>query len=328
MFHHSGTLGGGWIAPGGWIFVEYFFILSGYFMTKHFDIRDAENDISEQTALVYTLRKLLKTMPYAAAGICLDLIAQIGCGHIRPDRIGNAVAELPIHFLLLKGLGITLFDLNGPLWYLTGILMAMPWLIVMQLRYRVFYKYLVSWAFPLMIYTMIFTVNGNIQYWGEGWAVNCMLRAFAGLMLGSFTYYISEHIRTLDLSDKIRGLLSVLEVALFVALISWSFATDSFEYSIPSILFSIITLCIAFSGQERIQAHIPHWANTAGRLSMSMYCLHIPVFDLVRWLCSGVPFEGKLCIGIGLTILLSAIMILLVDRLTNPNNKGVTAHSG
>ena len=73
LFHHTEKLGGYSmfgayrIARGGWVFVEYFFILSGYFMTRHFEIyNNRGHDAPERIAVTYTTKKL------EASGIIVD----------------------------------------------------------------------------------------------------------------------------------------------------------------------------------------------------------------------------------------------------------------
>ena len=320
MFHHTekiggfGVFGADRIALGGWIFVEYFFILSGYFMTRHFVNLKEKNDNIEKNACKYTIKKLLKIMPFASAGICLDVVVKIGSGEIDATHIGNLMVELPAHFLFLKGLNILKFDINSPLWYLTGILIAMPLLIGMLLRFKDFYKYIACWIFPLIIYAILFTVNGNIQYWDEGWAISCLLRAFAGLMLGSVTFYISEYMKSKSFTRNMNILLSILEVVLFVTLVMFSFLMDCLDYTIPCIMFSIITLCISFSGQDCIQKYFPKQALFLGKLSLPLYCLHRPVYDLIRWLCEGMAFNIKLLIAISASFILSGLMIWITER--------------
>lgn len=59
MLLHTNYLGGvSQQAPGAWIFVEYFFILSGFFMTKHFALT---TDSTGKDAFVYVVKKRYKT---------------------------------------------------------------------------------------------------------------------------------------------------------------------------------------------------------------------------------------------------------------------------
>ena len=323
--HHTEKIGGhGFynayrIAPGGWIFVEFFFILSGYFMTKNFTRSSInENENIEKIVLVYTGRKLLKILPYAAVGIIIDSVAQIGCGDIEKADVWNLIAELPVHFLLLKGINVLRFDINAPLWYLTEILIAMPLLVLFCLHYRNFYKYIASWLFPLVIYTAIFTAYGNIQYWGKYWSINCMMRAVAGLMLGSVTFYFSEYLKTKLFSNRERVLLTILEVMLFVHLVALAFLGECLNYAVPCVLFFVIFLSIAFCEQEQMQSIIPRQVVCLGQISTALYCLHRPVFDLIRWLRDGVTFFDKVQIAIIASLVLSMLMVLIINSYFNP----------
>lgn len=323
-FHHTEKIGGHEffdayrIAPGGWIFVEFFFILSGYFMTKHFErIEVSKNDKIEKYVVIYAVRKLLKIVPYAAIGIIIDAVAQIGCGDIEKGDMWNLVVELPLHFLLLKGINILRFDINAPLWYLTEILIVMPLLALFCLRYRYFYKYIASWIFPLVIYTVIFLLFGNIQYWGKYWAINCMMRAFADLMLGSVVYYLSECLRTKIITNNKRIILTIIEIMLFTCLVAFSFLEECLNYAMPCVLFSVVFLCIALSEQEHMQYIIPRKAVFLGQISTALYCLHRPIFDLIRWLCSGTAFFDRLLIAMITSLAFSTFISFGINSFLN-----------
>ena len=321
MLHHTEKLGGERIAWGGWIFVEYFFILSGYFMTRHFEKTEVKATDLPGTALRYTLKKLLRILPFAAAGIGIDLIESFASGEIPLADLHKVIFELPGHLLLLKGLPILSYDLNAPLWYLTAILLATPCLTLLQLRFRSFYKHLACWVLPLLIYSVMHHFNGTVQYWGEFWSLNCMMRGFAGMMTGSLLYYLSEWLKAKQITGDMRRFMTALEILCFALLVFLTVTDNCMTYFVWCMTLIMTSLCITFSGQELICARMPGWINYLGKLSLPVYCLHRPIYDTVCQLCSGVPFEIRLWIGIGGTLAVSVLLLLAVEKIKGIRRK-------
>ena len=316
MLHHTRNIGCPRIADGGWIFVEYFFILSGYFMTRHFERTPPSQDAPvEKTALLYTLNKLFRAMPYVILAVFMDAIAFIGRGDVLISQLGDLMMELPVHFLLLNLYGFNHYSINLPLWYLSGMLIAMPLLTFILLKARSFYQYILCWNAPLFLYAYMFVYHDNIQYWDEHWQFNCILRAFAGLMLGSLTYYLSERLKRCAIPQKYDAYLSALEITLFFAIATLALTTDCMSYAMPCVIFSVVSLTITFSGKESMARLLPQWCNALGALSLPMFCLHVPVFHVARWLAADMPSPQRLRIALVAAILLSALILRLNNAL-------------
>lgn len=313
LCHHTDKLGGLQLACGGWIFVEFFFMLSGYYLTKHFE-ENAVKKTAEEAALAYTLNKLLRIAPYAIVGIIVDAVALIGSGNIPLSETGIVFGDLPAHFLLLKGLGITRYDINPAMWYLTALLVLMPCISLLLLKARKVYKYLLSWLIPLLSYYALFLVFGDLRNWAQPWQVNYMLRGLAALSTGSMIYYLSERFGKASVSSRFRTYLTVLEIALFFTIVVIAFCSDGSDYALACVFFEIVVLCIALSKNDHLQEILPHSLSALGRISMPVYCFHQAVFDSVRWLGKGLSFGVKLLIGITLVYVLSAIGMKLMKK--------------
>lgn len=199
MLHHTDVIGLRKIAPGGWIFVEFYFIISGFFVTKHFDNENMNNNI-EKEALLYTITKLKNVIPYAYVGIFIGAFNQIINNSDSFSTICEVLLSLPANLLFLGGLGIARYNLNGPLWYLSVMILVMPLLILLLVKARTFFYYLGSWIIPLFLYLLMFSVRGNIQYWEKQYYIHCLLRAIAGLSAGSCTFYLCKSLKSIKMS--------------------------------------------------------------------------------------------------------------------------------
>ena len=110
MLHHTDVIGLQKIAPGGWIFVEFYFVISGFFVTRHFD-NEKMNDNIEKEALLYTINKLKNVIPYAYVGIFIGAFNQIINNRDSFSTICEVLLSLPANLLFLGGLGIARYNL-------------------------------------------------------------------------------------------------------------------------------------------------------------------------------------------------------------------------
>ena len=71
LCHHSYTLMERTFFIGGWAFVEFYFILTGYYTTLHFSKRMEKCKVECDEIFFYVKNKIKKLYPYAVGGGCL-----------------------------------------------------------------------------------------------------------------------------------------------------------------------------------------------------------------------------------------------------------------
>ena len=68
LCHHSYTLMDRTIFLGGWAFVEFYFILTGYYTTSHFVKKMEKHKVEYDEMFFYVKSKIKKLYPYAVGG--------------------------------------------------------------------------------------------------------------------------------------------------------------------------------------------------------------------------------------------------------------------
>lgn len=118
LYHLGSEYGLQYLGHGGWIFVEMFFIYSGYFACAHFT-RIEEGNVFVN-ALKNVWSKFKKIFPYTTASI---IILYLLCCVQYFDKGIKAVLEsfinIPIDLLLINSL-FDIKNINEPLWYLSS----------------------------------------------------------------------------------------------------------------------------------------------------------------------------------------------------------------
>ena len=323
MLHHTAWLeaafglGGSQLAPGAWIFVEYFYILSGYFMTRHF--YNIEPKCIERDAVEYVFLKIKRLLPYLWIGIFIDFIAQMGDGIITADNLSSVILGLPFNFLFLDLFPLSFMSLNTTKWFVSGLIIAMPIVIILLKTQRNLYKYVLCWIIPLFLYSVLIWKTGRIPAGISMAWFNNLLRPFAGVMLGSLCFFLCNVLCKKILSSTMRLLFSIVELISLTAAVILSIKMPCIECQGTMVFLFCVGFVIQFSGQEKLQTLTPSIFIKFGKLSMPLYCVHLPIFNLVRWIFSGsVGFVGKMIIGFALSFIVAIVLLHIVEQKKMP----------
>lgn len=174
--HHSYILGERIKFVGGWIFVEFFFMLTGYFTAAHFYGENNKFQNVSVISLRYVMKKILAVVPYVWIGVLLGFISNM----LKHDNGGIFIncISLPYNLLLLKGCSISnnSINFNPPLWYITCILMFLPVIIILIRKFQETYICIFSWLVPILLYAFCMDCVGKTAIWEGGITVlsrNC-----------------------------------------------------------------------------------------------------------------------------------------------------------
>ena len=166
----------------GYLPVDFYFILSGYFIYNSFARH-------KQSTCIYSINKLKKFYFEYIAAFFLILLFQYN----KIDSIGYIIEKIP-EIILLQNVGI--FNgggINLPLWYMSVLIIGGGLLYSMlnnlsHLSIRIIFP-----LFILLFYTFIFNENSSIQNWSTN---SCfympLLRGMADMMLGIIISYLHQ----------------------------------------------------------------------------------------------------------------------------------------
>ncbi|WP_251423748.1 acyltransferase family protein [Veillonella agrestimuris] len=317
VFHHGFIFGERLYFDTGWIFVEFFFLLTGYFTAKHFNNMDnIEVENIPQVAVKYSLRKIYRTTLYAWIGIFIGFVALLVKPSSGDINIVTLIASIPVNLLFLGGtdLGSGLYNFNSPLWFISNILIFLPIIIVYMYKMKNLYIYIFSWIIPLALYSY------NLEHIGMSitWDVSHMLyfRSIADLMLGTFLFYVVKWVQKANI--KVMRNISLLPVSLviFIIYILGSIFIDmkGTTISFSLILFTFLVLLITLLVDDKIPKQVDKVFTELGSLSLPIYCMHFPIMQLVQFsgIITDYVFKGviSIIIAIGITYILRYVKLV------------------
>lgn len=301
-----------WPLRGGYIAVEFFFILTGYFTALHWenilDCGDVDEGAEAKFATQYMIKKIVKVLPYTtlAYGIVYGYYFLINTDqYIRRSMFMQAIWD----FSLLQTTGLSFFNYIQPLWYISSLIIILPIFSYLSIKYNDLFKNIICWMAPCVIY-------GYFAKEGTGVANSAaLLRAFAGLCIGGLCFYLTRSIKV-RIKSKSSILIKVgIALTVIVQLCIANTVRHSNDDFVIVIIYAIqiILLMLDKCNSERTFGRI---CGALGELSLPIYVFHPVVMTFVRdGLKNGEmgvqqSIQFKFIIALLLTIVISAIVVV------------------
>ncbi|MBR3122500.1 acyltransferase [Candidatus Saccharibacteria bacterium] len=265
---------------GAFLFVELFFMLTGYFTVKHFaNKKYEEKSFDEQCkeAAKYTWKKFKVFLPYTIIAVLLMYLVKFFYLDF------NSLEEL-LGFLKRMVLELTLLNTQGGgalglTWYLAAVVVIYPiFCTFCQSKHKTFLFFLIV-PFCLTYY-LGFATFSSVD-------TTTLLRSLAGLSMGAIVYVLSEYIKKLDFRKVWIVFLSIAELLCFgISLIFlWTnnrmLVLEDRLYSFNVIFFFMLTLALLLSGKT-LQSKIRFWPfDFLGKISLCFYLFHQVVNEVI-----------------------------------------------
>lgn len=319
LFHHSGFLTEGDFPfkQGGLYAVEFFFILTGALAIKHIE-NDKPKEKEMAYSVRYTIRKLGRVFPYAATGIVLSYIWNL----LNKDPslglkdklwgIWNIVLELLyLPMLKIMDTGLNTY-MDAPLWYLSVLLIVLPVVLYMAIKIRDVYRNYLSYVLALGIYAFLIQKFNSIGTWGNyiGVVDSGVLRGLAGIMLGTFAGYMSISIGSIGakVRDVHRIILTIIELFGYIfSIYIFNSKVDGYTY-LFAILILTVSIIISLSEISYTARINLSFLEHLGKLSLPLYCLHWPVYKLIRLYGAGISYNLGLLLCLVICIVIAEIL--------------------
>lgn len=298
--------------PGyfAWIYVEFFFILTGYFTYRHFVRRDRQENIV-RSSLSYTWRKFKPFLPYTTIAITLQYLlsapyTELLRHHYR--KFLYSFADYPLEVMLL-GEAHSSQQRLVPIWFLSAMLIVFPLIgLLAQLKNK-YLILLITGVYPLFYY-------GRVTLGNRVWPDD-LLRATAGLLLGVFLCVLCDMLREKRLipqSKNTSKLLTVIELICMPVALVLIIRADKSLWRVIILLFAV-GLSIMLSGRSltaRLQSPVIAYL---GKLSLPMFIWQWVVATIVILLGQLVPLPTAVSVTLYFvgTLLVSVISYQIIE---------------
>lgn len=308
----------GTVLIGGSIGTEFFFIVSGYLMTKSALKKKSDSDESlGKETFKYMWRKYKNFIPYTLVTGIIGLIIFNMYVDISPIKNISSIFEI----LLIRMNGIRCLCVNIPTWYISSMLLCMLILYPLIRKYKESYIYIIA---PLIV---LFGVGYMIQNYGHlrgpgtwmGLTFKGNLRALSELALGSIVYILAEKIKNINFTKLGKIIITLAEIGSFILIFVIShFMQLTFDHD--GILLIIITIGITLAFSEKTLEYnllcnkFSYWLE---RVSLTLYMIHWPVrmFFISFEPTKNLRYSLKLLTYTATSLILGIILMYIMDFL-------------
>lgn len=260
----------------GYLGVEFFFILSGFFLMKHLERQ-------EESAVKYTFKRIQRLYPNLVLAWVL-LICNIAV--IKHYNFKDILREVKLHvweYLLMNITGITWDILNGPTWYLSALIIAgyfVYWLA--KWNRNVFLGFIAPLTIVLVYFWYIPMGEGLDYHLQMGRIFFAGIeRAFGGLCIGCITYKLSEYLK----NKKLRGggIISVIEFAVILSILDVVFYGEKNSGNFLVLLAFPILIVIEYNGMSHLSKILNRKIfGFLGKACMSIYVNQVFIIGIFQ----------------------------------------------
>ncbi len=301
------------IFMGGYIYVDFFFIIQGFFIedvVKKYDPATAEKN--------YILSRLRRFFPvvFVQAVILMLLEVLFFCHSLKEyavTMIGTLYQLSFVSVLLEKNLLN-----NGTLWFLSAYITVGTGFVMLVKKYGKAYRYL-SLLVSAMLFNYIINQSqtGGLDAWHDmalmGAVSFAVLRAFAGISLGYCLRGLYEYLLTIMFFSKnfVKNILSVCGGVLVLCSILFAAVVPHTEYDYVQIcIFALIMLTLNLGSRIKERKAL----RVIDKMILPMYVWQVVSIRIIS--LTGSPNFLQLGVVILLDFLISAGWILIENKMT------------
>lgn len=249
---------------GGYLGVEFFFIVTGIFMGQKLHsgsdnmtweeaVTDSSNEVKARIKAIF---------PLLTVSTLIGLGVRFLTGMEKAESLTYVLGDL----FLVQSAGFYVLSATGTVWYLCALFMAL-WLIgpVARKQYRIYTEY----AAPLLVPVSMGVLTrryGSLDCPNEmlfGWINTGVVRAVSMISLGMLVYEISVRLRQTTLTDFARRLCTFGEIFLYFTVflhIVFYKTTNPFFGGVDGIIVLCLGLAMVIteSGQSYLDGRFDH----------------------------------------------------------------------
>ncbi|MCR4661975.1 MAG: acyltransferase [Clostridia bacterium] len=290
--------GGTQFFAGGALAVEFFFLISGYFLARSIEkINSKEQYKLFPETGKFMWGKIKGILPVHIVAIIAAIIVILAA---RLNEAGGLIVNgLPSVFLVHMAVvwdGSFANALIVPEWYLSAMLITMLFMFPIALLLR---KKL-NGIFTTIILVGIIIVALVICGFSTNWALpqNFVydLRAWGEMCVGMFAFYLSSFISKKESKPTASKVLPIIEVILYCIPLIFGFVPFPADYSYITMIIAVIcvfgALAITFSGKG-LQIHnekLNSIFGFLGSISLAIYLFHPVLISIFEYEHIDLPF--------------------------------------
>lgn len=304
----------------GLIGVEFFFLVSGYFLAAHiYKMRDQSTKYLGQETANMIKAKFFHIFPYHFYAMAITVVINAILLYDVTDKKIKYVLDSWSSLFFLEVFGFESSWANKLTWYLA------VWLMVMFILYpigRKNYDVFMNIICPLLALFVLgyldYTTQSlsDIEDW-TGLFYKCFLRGFAEMALGCLAFSLVRWMNDRKWTVRGKKFLTFVEIFgyLFVLFYTCTRYNGQYEFLMLFVIFGLVILSFSDIAPGVKYFNKP-WAYKLGKLSLVIYLNQFYCIRLVEYAIPDAAFYLQCIACIALTFLASILADTIITWLT------------
>ncbi len=292
------------------IFVEFFFLLTGYYTYQHFSNHElADSTDWLKNSLCYTIRKFMPMMPYLAISVLArylyDGIVVIRSGGGIIYALKNLVYA-PFELFLTNYIFDGIPQKVGALYFLSAMVFVFPvFCILCQLKNK-------TVKAGIAMYLVLFYYH-NAESAITASYPQVLARAFCGMCLGLVIHYVIEEFgKHFDLGKlKSRMLYLLGNILLLFSMFLSGISHDNRRIQLLCIFFGVMIVQLLNGKLGVASGKISDYFS---KLSMVIFVIHWTIGVILNGTMNGAELVVKVFAYYVITIIVAVALLLVFDR--------------
>ena len=328
------------IFTGGRV-LAFFLFLSGYFLMAHYKkVKASKKNLDEtpaKQAWKYAGGKFKALYPALFMGVLLAFIVRNAINGTKITQIFGVFMDSIWEFLGISQIGaVGLLELkslsfdvtlgtsqlwNGPLWYISALIIASLILYYIVSKSEDFFTGIFAPLFIILTYASVGLTDAG---WDRTMVnaiglPNGLSRVMAGMCFGMLMYYVVEYFRKKKFSEVMTMVFSLLHIGIAIfflytiyAGITWS------EFTNGIILFVFCVVLLTNKDYICVLYNKSGLCNFLGRLSLYYYAVHIVFVFLLAYLFPEMSYQASIVFNILFSTCAAFILMCIDDYIVTP----------
>lgn len=296
---------------GGYIAVEFFLILSGFFCAKNC-LRNDDVIAPGKSAVSYTVKQYFKLFPMVFTSVVIHYIIVYFLDRVKLHDLPYAIYEIA----LFPQSGIYNRFLNLPLWYLSAYIICLPLFLYLIKRFPDFFVNIGTIIIPLIIYGYICRTNIHLDIWkfSDEYMFIGLFRVFAGLCMGVNCYKLYCLFSSARIKKGFRRFVITLGTVSLLAVLAYcyKFAFTYADYFLVLLMTASVAVLSDISSKALDNSKA---VSFLGKWSSYIYCCHWTVRLLIPLIFKEKNYYEMLPIYIVCSLVYSLIIYFLSEAI-------------
>lgn len=317
VIHHSFVITNGEFryAPSGYIGVEFFFLVTGFYMMSYIERFWQKKgqepvDIGLETRR-FVLKKADKIWPYL---IVSDVVALIALAvYLKEDIVHNVIYAFSEIFMVQMA-GFPGSYPTGTAWYLSALMLALLVLFPVALKFKSMFLNVLAPLISVMIIGYLSLMYGSVGsdpgvwvgHFGKG-----LLRAIAEIALGAVCYGVSRQFEKCKVRLTLEVVLGMLEILCYagVAYVAYRFQPGKTDVFAIGLLFAGVVIT---ASRKSISYRLCNFRffGVLGKLSMTIFLNNFYWSKCVRSMFPAASEKELLLYYMGISLLTAVVVYI------------------